>query len=73
MLGERGRRLVDELAGVSGDDGWFAPTPAWSFWPTERMDNDMYGWQQATNPLDARDPHLPAVIRERALDLVLRR
>jgi hypothetical protein len=73
MLGERGRRLVDELAGVGGDDGWFVPTPAWSFWPTERMDNDMYGWQQATNPLDERDPHLPAVIRERALDLVLGR
>jgi hypothetical protein len=72
LLGDRGRVLVDRLAGVQGDEDWFTPTPSWAFWPTERMDNDMYGWQRGVNPLETNDPHLPALIRERALDEVLR-
>lgn len=73
MLGDQGRTLVDELAGVRGDDDWFTPTPSWAFWPTERMDNDMYGWQRGANPLEGKDPHLPAVIHDRALDALLER
>jgi len=71
MLGPRGRALVDELAGASDDD-WWTPTPDWVFYPTETMSNEMYRRQRAANPLAARDPHLPALIHERALDLLLR-
>lgn len=70
MLGERGRALVDRVAEAKEDD-WWTPTPAWSFWPTESMNNEMYGWQQSANPLEGKDPHLPALIREQALDLLL--
>jgi hypothetical protein len=71
MLGDRGRKLVDTLAEVKGDEDWWTPTPAWTFWPTERMDNEMYGRDRLVNPMAARDPHLPAVIRQQALALVL--
>lgn len=69
MLGDRGRRLVDRLAEAE-EDSWWTPTPAWTMWPTERMDNDMYSWQGLANPLGGRDPHLPAVIREQAIKMV---
>ncbi len=71
MLGERGRQVVDAVVGVHGDDDWFTPTPEWTFWPTERMSNELYGRQRGANPLAGKDPHLPAVIREKALDALV--
>jgi len=70
MLGERGRRLVDELTGATDDD-WWTPTPAWALWPPETMDNDMYGLQPLADPLSRCDPQTPAVIRERAVEALL--
>jgi hypothetical protein len=67
LIGARGRRLVDELAEAKDED-WWTPTPAWTFWPPEAMKGEMYDWQPLANPLQKRDPHTPAVIRERALD-----
>ena len=70
MLGEGGRKLVDELA-EARDDDWWTPTPSWALWPPEVMTNEMYGQQPLANPLAKRDPHTPAVIRERALAALL--
>jgi hypothetical protein len=72
MLGRRGRDLVDLVAEAREED-WWTPTPAWTLWPPEVMNNDMYGWQPVANPLRHRDPHTPALVRERALDLLLGR
>ena len=70
-LGDRGRALVDHVVGAADGD-WWTPTPAWALGPPEAMNNDMYGWQPAANPLGRRDPLTPAVIRERALEALLK-
>ncbi len=70
MLGDRGRRLVDDAVGARDED-WWTPTPEWALWPPETMRGEMYGWQPLPNPFQGACPQLPAVIRERAIDLIL--
>lgn len=72
MLGAEGRALVDRLARARDED-WWTPTPAWARYPPETMNNEMYGRESIANPLAQRDPHTPAVIRERAIDALLER
>ena len=72
MLAHRGRALVDELADVNDDD-WWGATPAWTLQPTETMRGEMYGWQPTPDPLSERDPYLPALLRDRAIELLLER
>ena len=72
MLGDRGRALVDEIAGAKDED-WWTPTPAWATWPPELMKGEMYGWQPIADPFAGGDPYAPALIRARAVELLLRR
>lgn len=67
MIGKDALALVDAVVEAKEDD-WWTPTPAWTLYPPEAMKGEMYGRQPMANPFEGRDPHTPAVIRQRAID-----
>ncbi|MBN1461843.1 MAG: hypothetical protein JXA57_20120, partial [Armatimonadetes bacterium] len=70
MLGDRGRKLIDEMVGAKEED-WWTPTPAWALFPPQLMKGEMYGRQPLANPFSRKDAHLPALMAERATELAL--